>query len=411
MIHTMEKKKEATLLYTLEGAKDHKQKLRDQREKRFWKIVELPCGFKATLNRLTKDELDQIRRNYQFKGISSLKKAEMASELARLIPLTFQNIIVTLDQRRYDLIETIVKHSGMTAARGLSVSTIEVFMNYSILFPGIYEDNKVLFMPEELMHRFEQRDGGELKKIVQRNTEWIQLAHGLLHYFGVMDACRMVDKIEMLTGQHIDQSDFMNVMVFACDFYGQARLSGYGFQDSRVFDAEKIVDEYRMRPDVEDYPFTRKQLMKAADRDYVDQTPEMNRFIHFLLSYYQLSEKKINELTVRIIAIIQTDENPSKVIQFLQSQMTFPSFDFVQQLLVEVTEVYNHTRQWRLKAHMPHELFQKEKRHLKPVSDQLVAPFRSKSSVNTDQANHHKVGRNDPCPCGSGKKYKKCCGR
>lgn len=23
---------------------------------------------------------------------------------------------------------------------------------------------------------------------------------------------------------------------------------------------------------------------------------------------------------------------------------------------------------------------------------------------------HPKVGRNDPCPCGSGKKYKKCCG-
>ncbi|GHU77299.1 hypothetical protein FACS1894188_11300 [Clostridia bacterium] len=22
----------------------------------------------------------------------------------------------------------------------------------------------------------------------------------------------------------------------------------------------------------------------------------------------------------------------------------------------------------------------------------------------------YKVGRNDPCPCGSGKKYKKCCG-
>jgi len=22
----------------------------------------------------------------------------------------------------------------------------------------------------------------------------------------------------------------------------------------------------------------------------------------------------------------------------------------------------------------------------------------------------NKIGRNDPCPCGSGKKYKKCCG-
>ena len=25
--------------------------------------------------------------------------------------------------------------------------------------------------------------------------------------------------------------------------------------------------------------------------------------------------------------------------------------------------------------------------------------------------NDHKIGRNDPCPCGSGKKYKKCCGK
>ena len=27
------------------------------------------------------------------------------------------------------------------------------------------------------------------------------------------------------------------------------------------------------------------------------------------------------------------------------------------------------------------------------------------------QNNVPKVGRNDPCPCGSNKKYKKCCGR
>jgi len=26
-------------------------------------------------------------------------------------------------------------------------------------------------------------------------------------------------------------------------------------------------------------------------------------------------------------------------------------------------------------------------------------------------AHQHKVGRNDPCPCGSNKKYKKCCGK
>ena len=43
-------------------------------------------------------------------------------------------------------------------------------------------------------------------------------------------------------------------------------------------------------------------------------------------------------------------------------------------------------------------------------------PVRSGSSsqsgiVSPDGKTIKKVGRNDPCPCGSGKKYKKCCGR
>jgi len=33
------------------------------------------------------------------------------------------------------------------------------------------------------------------------------------------------------------------------------------------------------------------------------------------------------------------------------------------------------------------------------------------AAVNAPAKSVPKVGRNDPCPCGSGKKYKKCCGR
>ena len=29
--------------------------------------------------------------------------------------------------------------------------------------------------------------------------------------------------------------------------------------------------------------------------------------------------------------------------------------------------------------------------------------------VNTTIVKDKKIGRNEPCPCGSGKKYKKCC--
>ncbi|MBK5252248.1 MAG: SEC-C domain-containing protein [Peptostreptococcaceae bacterium] len=33
------------------------------------------------------------------------------------------------------------------------------------------------------------------------------------------------------------------------------------------------------------------------------------------------------------------------------------------------------------------------------------------NSSKTFKREEEKVGRNDPCPCGSGKKYKKCCGK
>ena len=46
------------------------------------------------------------------------------------------------------------------------------------------------------------------------------------------------------------------------------------------------------------------------------------------------------------------------------------------------------------------EILPKEKR------DEITKAYkRSKIAVS------NKIGRNDPCPCGSGKKYKKCCGR
>lgn len=32
------------------------------------------------------------------------------------------------------------------------------------------------------------------------------------------------------------------------------------------------------------------------------------------------------------------------------------------------------------------------------------------ASQNQQPVKKKKIGRNDPCPCGSGKKYKKCCG-
>jgi len=39
------------------------------------------------------------------------------------------------------------------------------------------------------------------------------------------------------------------------------------------------------------------------------------------------------------------------------------------------------------------------------------APAQAQVSLKKQKVGGKKIGRNDPCPCGSGKKYKHCCGR
>lgn len=52
-----------------------------------------------------------------------------------------------------------------------------------------------------------------------------------------------------------------------------------------------------------------------------------------------------------------------------------------------------------------------------PQWDAILTPerrkelYREQKNSGTVVRTEKKIGRNDPCPCGSGKKYKQCCGR
>lgn len=85
-------------------------------------------------------------------------------------------------------------------------------------------------------------------------------------------------------------------------------------------------------------------------------------------------------------------------------------------LLLNLTiKAYNNTRMICNRGYTPNELAEMSRM----PGDKLAFGLGQKdfggagnfcpSVSNTNSAK--KTGRNDPCPCGSGKKYKKCCGR
>jgi preprotein translocase subunit SecA len=55
--------------------------------------------------------------------------------------------------------------------------------------------------------------------------------------------------------------------------------------------------------------------------------------------------------------------------------------------------------------------YEAQRRAALDATQQAQMAEEGESAVQTIVRAQPKVGRNDPCPCGSGKKYKKCCGR
>ncbi len=397
-------------LEALESAKSFSRRMEENREKRLWKDVTIPCTLSVAINRLSNDEMHKIRKNLNLKRLSALKKADLASELVRKIPDKFKQIMYILDQGRYSLIKKIAQNSGVIKDRGISVSAAESLLGYSIVFPGMHNNQKVLFMPSELVQLFMQIDGPDLEKRVKRNKEWILLTQGMLYYYGVMAEVLIIKRIEQLTGKKVDILEYFNVMSSAMDYYGQVDYFSSGLKDHRVFDAKKIADEHKKRAGVDYYPFTKKQLLKAGVPDYIDHTPAMNNFIGFLLERYELSDEETTEIVSQLINIINADGKQKDILEYLQNWLELPSFDLLQMLTREITELYNNTRQWALKGHTPEELFQEEKKYMKPLPSEPFNVEQANSKV-IDLKTRSKIGRNEPCPCGSGKKFKRCCGK
>ena len=113
-----------------------------------------------------------------------------------------------------------------------------------------------------------------------------------------------------------------------------------------------------------------------------------------------MTENKLEDILWDISDACMMDKRPSEIIDILnENDFTFEGIDEINAFMKLLMDLSNNTRKWVLRGYMPSELFERyEKPFLKPLPKQ---PFEIKQ----------KVGRNDSCTCGSGLKYKKCCGK
>ena len=168
-------------------------------------------------------------------------------------------------------------------------------------------------------------------------------------------------------------------------------LINAGFRESNFEYVPKLLSAIAGKPR---YVPEQKIFLRYSEEEYYERTLQTDRLNVALTTGWDMSSDTAEKLVAGVVYYIQAGASVSVAMQvLLKHGLTFTKI-VLQMLIDMVAEIYDTTRQWTLKGYTPQEIAQ------------LQAGLDGSSRQRTSEK--IKIGRNSPCPCGSGKKYKKC---
>lgn len=201
------------------------------------------------------------------------------------------------------------------------------------------------------------------------------------------------------------------------------QVHGDYFVEDTILDEGEFDYELEMRQHKPWYLPEKEDLLKYKDSDYYEINDEYVALTKYLAhAFYGGDEQKAIILCEDIQGICQFAFSFDNILyEFERRSLQFKGEDQINEVIHLVTELANNTRIWQNNGFTPKELSERfQQSALSPLPQLSLSvgsglgagPVNfSSSGVNNvvPFKRETKVGRNDPCPCGSGKKYKQCC--
>lgn len=360
-------------------------------DEKFWSPIQVPTSMNDLLGKLTKGELTNIRKSLNLKGASTLKKEELVHLISQeFISRSHENFFA-FDEDVYDLVKYVADQNGWVEASSLNsslqVDQVIYLRNRGILFPGNLDGQKVLVMANEMRELFIAADGPELQEMIQQNTYWVRMIQGLLYYYGVLTPDQLTDELYKRDTIAInDVSRFSKVLDLVQKYYGKYQVFAGGLAHPAVANPIALLERQEQKKELSFYPFTKEQLIRAGITGYKDKNEAFLRFSGFLTGQLGFAPEIADSITEKCVLYIREGGSLQPLMDYIGKMVKLDG-TLVKPLIEELVYLSNHSRQWVLKGYTPAELLPSELNHLQKG----------------------KIGRNDPCVCGSGKKYKKCC--
>lgn len=361
----------------------------------------IPLSLADCLVRLTKGDLTEIRTNLEIKGVSTLKKQDLAMALVEHIPNALPSLFFKFDETRYQIMKQIASRGGVSPSTMMNVEQISYFTERGLLFAGMHNGKPVVTMPREVRESFQKLDYKYFRADFQRNSEWIKLTNGLLYYYGHLSTEELLDLVERYMGTRLHRNEYLSVILDSIVFYMQILPDSRGYHNILLNNPKQVQQEQESRLSVSLYPFTKEQLLAAGEPEYVDRTPAHKAFVDFIRKNYTISYEVADSIVEECVDYIRNGASPGFLLQSIQQDLEINDLELTKSFMTHIAALNNTTRQWALKGYSPNELA--------PAKPLAVLQKPSVVADVIDMKTRVKVGRNDPCPCGSGKKFKKCC--
>lgn len=217
--------------------------------------------------------------------------------------------------------------------------------------------------------------------------------------------------VEIYNSQNEDQITNDEVDVYFNEDLSKKYV--YAYKDHFVHETIIEHKEFKsMRKKKADKPYyipDKEELLKYSYMIYYEKPNQYHDLIkyaenNFFAGDYEKAEMLCQNIRWECVEGL----NIQRVFDIFNTfKVNFKDEKQVNEVIQLVIELSNNVRLWENNGHTPNEIFEKfEKPNMRPLPDK---PFEFGGSNVIDIKTKKKIGRNDPCPCGSGKKYKKCC--
>lgn len=203
-------------------------------------------------------------------------------------------------------------------------------------------------------------------------------------------------------------------MYFYMDDYIMHEYYGYDFLEG-TDDYECMLSKQENKPY---YIPPKERLLRYTDELYFERDQSFNNMLTFMKNNMGIDHEDALGYCSEMKLNIREGCMPGEVINGICDMgVSFKDELQMQAFMVHFMELYNNTRIWENRGYTPKELLRINQRKHNVASNKViqfpfaVPPNTIRMPEPEEAMSVGKIGRNEPCPCGSGKKYKNCCGK